>query len=235
MSYQFDLGAWSVEIRQALAPVDILQALLTDEHIVEFLRPRLKGVSYLSRYTEASDEYLFGEVGIANQVYLRQMIVLATTYVELILKDFFYCLFVAQPLRMNLYLSPEGNGKAMVTLNEILGTDSKQELMLNLAERAASIAVGPKFDKVVQKIVKECRLQLERPFVEDLRELNELRNQVVHEDKVKVEVSVQQVHNSIGLLLYLLYVLGQSANAYQIPFVDELGFIDDFEKQLRDN
>lgn len=234
MSDQFDLSAWNVEIRQALAPIDILQALLTDEHIVEFLKPRLKGVSHLSNYPEASDEYLFEEVGIAHQVYLRQMIVLATTYMELILKDFFYCLFIAQPLRMNVYLSPEGNRKAMVALNEILNTDSKEQLVINLAEQAASVAVGPRFDKVVHKIIKECKFQLDRPFVEDLRVLNELRNQIVHEDKIKAEVSIEQVHDSIGLLLYLLYVLGQSADKYQMPYLDEFGFMDDFEKQLRE-
>jgi hypothetical protein len=84
----FYLTAWSVEIRQALAPVDVLQSLLTDTEIAKFLRPRLRGVSHLSNFTDASDKYLFWEISIAHQVYLRQMIVLATMYVELILEDF---------------------------------------------------------------------------------------------------------------------------------------------------
>jgi hypothetical protein len=84
----FYLTAWNVEIRQALAPIDILQSLLTDIDIAKFLRPRLKGLSHLSNFKDASDEYLFGEIKIAQQVYLKQMIVLATTYVELLLKDF---------------------------------------------------------------------------------------------------------------------------------------------------
>ena len=217
--------------------IDILQSLLTDKHVVEFLRPRLKGISYLGNYSDASDasdEYLFGEVGIAHQVYLKQMIVLATTYVELILKDFFLCLFIAQPPRMNFYLSPEGKGKATVSLNEILNTTSKEELILNLAEQATAVAVGPKFDKIVEKIIKECKLELDGNFLENLRALNELRNRIVHEGRTEEVVHIQQVHNNFGLLLYLVYVLGQSAKEYQIPYWDETGFLDDFERRLQE-
>ena len=60
----FNPGAWSVRIHQALALIDILQSLLANEDAVSFLKPRLKGVSYLANPLEcfvghsASDEYL---------------------------------------------------------------------------------------------------------------------------------------------------------------------------------
>ncbi|GEM_PF-4224554 len=230
----FYLTGWNVEIRQALTPVDILQSLLTDVDVAKFLRPRLKGVSYLSNFNDRSDEYLFGEIKIAYQVYLKQMIVLATTYVELILKDFFECLLTAHPQRMNIYLSSEGTGKAMITLNEVINEISKETLMLRLTERAASIAVGPKFDKVVEAIIKECKLELHRPLVEDLRTLNELRNRIVHEN-TREEINIQQVHNNFGLLIYLLFILGQTAKKYRIPYWDEFCFLEDFKKQLRES
>src|SRR5262245_2421541 len=50
----FYLTGWNIEIRQALAPVDIIQSLLTADDVVKFLRPRMKGVSYLSQYRDAS-------------------------------------------------------------------------------------------------------------------------------------------------------------------------------------
>lgn len=228
----FYLAGWEVEIRQALAPIDILQSLLTDTDTAKFLRPRIKGPSYLSNYKDASDKYLFGEIKIAHQVYLRQMIVLATTYVELILKDFFRCLFIAHPLRMNTYLSAEGKGKAMIALNEVITAPSREEILLSLAERAASIAVGPKFDKVIEMIIKESKLKLDRPVVDDLRTLNELRNRIIHQGAPE-EIDIQQVHNNFGLLIYLVYILAQAAEAYRIPYFDEFGFIDDFEKQLQ--
>lgn len=231
--HYFHITAWCVEIHQALAPIDILQSLLTDTHIVEVLKPRLNGVPYLSRFPESSNEYLLGEITAAQQVYMRQMLVLATTYVELILKDFFLCLYIAQPLRMNSPLSPEGKGKATVFLNDVLTADSKDTLVMNLAERAASAAVGPKFDKVVEKIIRECKLKLDSSFIDDLRELNERRNQIIHEGKSE-EVRLQQAHNAFGLLLYLVYVLGRAAKEYRIPYRDETGFLVDFEKQLRE-
>lgn len=65
----FHLGAWSVQIQQALAPIDILQSLLTDPDSVSFLRPRLRGVSYLARMRSTddwvSDEYFHGEMEVA--------------------------------------------------------------------------------------------------------------------------------------------------------------------------
>lgn len=227
---------WNIEIKQALAPIDILQSLLTDTKTVSFLRPRLKGISHLSMYKDASDEYIFGEIGIAYQTYLRQMIVLSTTYVELILRDFFGCLFIAQPLRMNRYLSPGSKEKATVTLNEIINMPSREELIVNLAKQATAIAVGPKFDKVVGTIVKQCKLELEMPLIEDLRELNELRNRIIHEG-AKEEIRIEQVYNAFGLVLFLLYILGQAAKnkKYRMPYLDEFGFLRDFENQLQKN
>ncbi|MCP4614289.1 MAG: hypothetical protein GY845_36855 [Planctomycetes bacterium] len=220
---------WYMEINQALAPVDILQSLLTAEDITLFLKPRLKGVSHLSNYEDASPDYLLGEVNIAYAVYLRQMIVLATTYVELLLKDFFKYLFVFNPQRMNPYLAPDGKGKAIISLNEILLTESKEFLLASLAEKAASRAVGPKFDKVVERLIRDCQLNYDKSLVENLRNLNELRNCIVHEGKV-VEVDIQQVHDNFDLLLHLLYVLKEAAEKCKIIYWDDFGLVDDFEK-----
>jgi hypothetical protein len=228
----FYLTGWEVDIRQALAPVDILHSLMTNSDIVSFIKPRLSGVSYLCDCKDFSDEYFVGEISIAHQVYLRQMIVLATTYVELILKDFFRCLYTAQPQRMNKCFQNEGRGKGKVALNEVINAVSKEELMSALTERAAGIAVGPKFDKIIESIIKDCKLSLDRPLIEDLRRLNELRNRIIHQG-TREEIDIEQVHNNFGLLLYLTYVLGQAAAAYRIPYLDETGFLLKFEKQLK--
>jgi hypothetical protein len=103
-----------------------------------------------------------------------------------------------------------------------------------LSERAASIAVGHKFDKVVEMIIKECKLELHRPIVEDLGILNELRNRIIHQG-TREEIKIQQVHNYFGLLLYLVFVLGQAAEKHRIPCLDEFDFIEDFKRQLREN
>ena len=105
---------------------------------------------------------------------------------------------------MNIYLSSEGTSKATITLNEVINEISKEKLMLRLIERAASIAVSPKFEKVVEAIIKECKLELHRPLVEDLRALNELRNRVVHENTSE-EINIQQVRKETYCLVKILY------------------------------
>lgn len=121
----------------------------------------------------------------------------------------------------------------IVTLNELLIAASKEDLILKLVERAVTVAVGSKFDKTVGNIIKECDLKLDRPFAEHLRELNEQRNRIIHED-CSEEISIEQVHNSFGLLLYLVYILGCAANTYKIPCLDEFGFLENFDRQIRE-
>ena len=134
---------------------------------------------------------------------------------------------------MNRYFQKEGKGKAMVALNEVINAVSKEELMSALTERAAVIAVGPKFDKIVESIIKDWKISLDRPLVEDLRSLNELRNRIIHQG-TRQEIDIKQVHNNFGLLLYLTYVLGEAAEAYRIPYLDESGFLLKFKKQLKE-
>lgn len=233
----FHLGAWSVQVHQALAPIDILQALLMDPDGVSFLRPRLRGVSYLahpilpSAGNWVSDEYIRGEMDIAQQVYLRQMIVLAVSYIELILKDFFGCLFRAHPLRMNAVLPPKESKTATVSLTEIVNASSKDALLGGLASRAAGYKASGDIDKTLRELTSDCRIQLCHPFIEDLRELKELRNRIVHDDTDE-QVTIAKVHGSFGLVLYLLYTLSQVADAYKVPCWDEIGFVEDFRAKL---
>ena len=69
----FYITAWAVRIEQTIAVIDIVQSLLAHNDTVDFLRPRLKGKSFLSKrdnswqFTVGNDEYLQGEIDIANQ------------------------------------------------------------------------------------------------------------------------------------------------------------------------
>jgi hypothetical protein len=233
----FHIGVWSVRIHQALAPIDILQSLMTDPDAVPFLKPRVKGLSYLanplliSTDNAASDEYFRGEMDIAHQVYLRQLIVLAATYIELILTDFFRCLFRAHPLRMNQVLPPHDKKSAAIPLNEIVEALSKDELLTRLAARAANVKGNGEIDKIVERLTTDCRVPLHRPLVEDLTSLKVMRNRIVHEDPDE-QITVEQVHNYFGMILYLLYVLGQVADHYAVPYWDDVGFVDEFADTL---
>jgi len=234
----FLLGMWGITIRQALAPIDILHSLLTAPDIVGFLRPRLKGVSYLSqagaarKFTVESDKYLLGEIDIAHQVYLRQMIVLAATYLELILKDFFLSFFIAKPSRMNQVLSTTGKGEAVVSLNELLSTETKEELVMKLAQRAAGIKGSGEPDKILRTLVNECKVKLEGPIIDNVRLLKEQRNRIVHEE-TQEDIDIKQVLDSFGTIEYFLYVLAEIAKNYDVPYLDDEGFLSSFENRMK--
>lgn len=230
-------GAWSVRIRQALAPIDILQSMLDNKDAVSFLTPRLEGVSHLANYQAWSlrpsdtDEYLQGEMSIAKNVYLRQMIVLAATYVELILTDFFRCVYIAQPQRMNDVLPPHGKSSATVSLMEIIQSGSKEEMLANLADRAARHKGDGEPDKILRQLTMDCHIKLHLPLVDDLKSLKELRNRIVHDDTEEA-ITFEDVHSRFGMILYLLYVLAQSTEAIGVACWDDTGFLHDFEEKL---
>ncbi len=91
---------------------------------------------------KSDKKYYEDEVKIANNVYLSQIIVLLVTHAEQIIKDFYKCLFLAQPQRMNQIFALDGKGKAMIELNKILQASTKEALILTLAEEAAGRAAG---------------------------------------------------------------------------------------------
>ncbi len=232
-------GAWGVRIRQALAPVDILESMLASEGAASFLRPRLKGISYLANYEswrprapEGEDDYLLGELAIARDVYLRQMIVLAATNVELILTNFFHCVYITNPQRMNQVLPPHGKRGAAIRLSEVIEAGSREELLSKLADQAASLKGGGESDKIVKRLIDECHIELHRPIVDDLKALKELRNRIVH-DYTEEAVTLEQVHSAFSMILYLLYVLAQATETYAWACWDDTGFVYDCEERLR--
>ena len=232
--HPFNLGSWYVTIRRALAPLDILQSLLADSDITDILRPRLKGVSHLSHPIpnfETSDEYLRGEIEIANSVFLAQMIILAITYSELILKDYFEALFIAKPKQMNPYLSSDGKGKATIDLNEFLEADSKDTLIELLAKRASEKASAQNPEKLVERMIKECDLKIDSSFPQDIKKLKELRNGIVHEGNMD-GITPELVISSFGQIMCFLYVIGEAAIRQGVVTVDEPWFISKTRKRL---
>jgi hypothetical protein len=238
--HPFHVAAWSVRIRQALAPVDILQSALTHPDAAAFIAHRITGVSHLTNPAlpllgaDHGDDYLRGEIDIAHQVYLRQLIVLANTYIELIYTDFFRCVFLAHPLRMHQVLPPHDKGWAEIKLNEIVNSPSREALLATLATRAAERKGDGEADRIARQLTADCSIQLHRPLIDDLRELKELRNRIVHDDTDE-EVAVERVHESFGLILYLLFVLAQAAEHYKIPCWDDVGFLADFQDRLSED
>lgn len=226
----FYVSAWIVSVNQALAPIDIVQSLLTNQDIVGYLRPRLTGVSYLNdrsssawEFTVGSDSYLKGEIETAYQTYLRQMIVLAATYIELILKDFFDSFCKAKPSYLIELLAQNDSfiKKVMnvVTFDKIMSGDAK-EAMINHAFNSMQRADRW---RIVKHLAERAPIQIDREVLfEELKSLITQRDNIAHNSLYNPfdnsGFDVQQVYNYFRLIINLLCVLEKIAEQNGIPY-----------------
>lgn len=132
--------------------------------------------------------------------------------------------------------SPRGvlsdeRGKPTVRLNKVIEANSKNELLDGLAQEAANTISKRKIFDVVSKITKDCKLAINHQIADDLKGLKERRNKIVHEGKLE-GIAIKDVQNGFGQVLYLLYVLGEAAIKYELPLLDDVGFMSDFREKL---
>lgn len=232
-SNPFYVSAWIVSVNQAVATIDIIQSLMTDDSMTEFLRPRLKGDSFLSnrdsyawKFTVGSDRYLLGEVNIAFQTYLRQMVVLAATYAELILKDFFDSFFTARPSYLTDLLAKNDSFRnrivSEVSFDKIMNGDAK-ETMINHAYNSMRREDSW---RVIKDLAKRSPIKLDRDrLFYGLKALTELRDDIVHnslyESSGENEMNVQKVYDDFKLIINLLCILEKVAAKHEIPYWKE--------------
>lgn len=225
----FYVSAWIVSVNQAVATIDIVQSLLTNENVVEFLRPRLKGKSFLSNYdssawefTVGSDNYLRGEVNTAYQTYLRQMIVLAATYTELILKDFFSSFFTAKPLYLIKLLAKEDAFRkrivSEVSFEKIMSGEAKETMIKHAFN---SMQRGDSW-RIVEQLAKQAPITLDRKLLFDgLKSLVTQRDDIAHNSLYSPfddsEIDSQKIYNCFKLVINLLCILEKIAEKNNIP------------------
>lgn len=154
----------------------------------------------------------------------RQMIVLAATYIEVILSEFIVSVFQNNPERMYdfLVLGDSEKGKGNVALKEILAATSKEELIGHLANRAVNQAITGKFTKIISriKIISSCEID------ESLGEVIELRNKIVHES-IEPVINEDEVVSIFSNIENMLFKIGKSALENGIEVEDELGLLEE--------
>lgn len=233
-SNPFYVSAWIVDVNQAVATIDIVQSLMTNQSVVKFLRPRLKGNSFLSNrdssawdFTAGSDGYLLGEVNIAFQTYLRQMIVLAATYTELILKDFFDSFFTAKPsdLINLLDITNKSFRKKIVSevsFEKIMSGDAKESMIIHAFN---SMKREDRW-RVIRHLAKRAPITVDRKNLFDrLQALTSLRDDIVHNSLYEPlgdnEIDVQKVYDDFKLIINLLCALEKIVEKNGIPYWKE--------------
>jgi len=204
----FFFEGWYVELKQALAPVDILYSLFSNEETSHYLMPRLQGVSFLSDWAKESRirpdspgslsfKFLQGEISSARDIYLAQQIVIVCVYAETILDDFL--------------------NKA-VCVNKPMANAARKALKNNGLE------------VIIETWAQQYKIPLKRPLINDWKEIRRKRNLIAHEAK-SIHISVETVYEAYGALIYLLGILGEIAIRAGVPFVDNFGILLDIRKQ----
>lgn len=141
--------------------------------------------------------------------YNRQMLVVASTYIEMIQKNFVAVLFANHPERMYEYLYPEGreNEKGVVSLKEVTKAASKDDLINQLSEQATANAVKGKIHASMNNLSKIAAEKIPEPLKKKLVEIVLCRNRVVHEASQEVIKSkdvidaLETCHEFLGYLV----------------------------------
>jgi hypothetical protein len=214
-------------------------ALLNDSDLIEELftakAPNVEAIRHLVDQEQLEFQTtlaftfatLFGEGAkeAIPAIYMRQMIVLITAYVEGMLVEFSNCLFIRHPMRMYAYLASgqDVGQKGKVDLRELVDAASKEELLHRLAKRAAKALNEGSFDKALKKLQELADFRLEPALVDRLKGIVEQRNRIIHEvleedvtkDRVVVGFEVFEqllsslydmaVHNDVPCMGHPLY------------------------------
>ncbi|HEX8187836.1 MAG TPA: hypothetical protein VF586_05770 [Pyrinomonadaceae bacterium] len=163
----------------------------------------------------------------AAKFYNRQMLVVASTYIEMIQKNFIAVLFANHPERMYEYLYPEGreNDKGVVSLKEVIKSASKDALINQLSEQAMANAVKGRINASMNNLSKIAAEKIPDQLKKKLIEIVVCRNRVVHEasqEVIRSEDVIDALDTCHEFIEYLVSV--SSTNKIEIdnytPFDD---------------
>jgi len=147
----------------------------------------------------------------AGQTHNRQMIVVSSTYIELILRDFLRVIFCKFPNRMYDYLNEGNGGKGLVSLKTIVKATSISDLLDSLSEQAASNALKGKLKSQLNNLNRIAPEQVIPQYLQDkLIKIVELRNRIVHEAS-QVQISEEDVGQTLDVCLELIASLAEAA------------------------
>jgi transcriptional regulator with PAS, ATPase and Fis domain len=146
----------------------------------------------------------------AAATHRRQTLVVAVTYLELIIEEFLRAIFVAEPNRMYEYLNQSAEQKGKVDLKEVLAAESKESLLQSLALRSAKVAAQGKFKATMRNIRQITGQGIHPTLVEKLDGLITRRNELVHETH-DLEVDWREASDALSAVWDLARWLGAIA------------------------
>jgi len=193
MNYQFE-KYWSLNFFSIVNYKTLLDFLQDEDAIREFtakfgyrlddsgtLNPIPAGDPSKEHWHYYVNDNLKSNLELMN----NQFVVYLATIIEACIGEFFLCLFVKYPERLHGYLKTfeEINSNLGFSINDLLKFDTKEEYLVELANRAANLFNSGKITDVIKRIRIVSGLEIETNLKNSIIEIVLVRNEIVHENK----------------------------------------------------
>jgi len=173
-----------------------------------------------------SKKWILDDIAKAFYHYSNQMLVILSSYLELIIQEFFETLFYYHPEKMYDFISSSSQNelKGHVELKLVLNSASIDELKMKLSKRATANANKGDILRIIKKIETLCKCSFDEKLKSNLKNLVEHRNQVIHERKL-FDVNEIIVDRTSDNITSLLSSLGKILFKNNIPIVNHSGLV----------
>lgn len=242
MSSNFDYAKWNAKLIFEHSRYEFIHYYVSDEnsllsHANSYKLTSLdqSGEVYEKKVSEESEQF---RTLIVNQVskgvsealntLSRQMVVVAASYAEGIIEEFFQSLFNKHPYRMHDYLSWHSESpKGWIPIKIVLDSDDKEQVINNAIHIACNSATSGDISAISKRIEKLSKNELEIGLKEKLIELFEFRNKIVHE-RYEPDLGKSQVLAIFEITHELLHTLSVILLRNQVLVHDPTGYFDGF-------
>lgn len=234
---QFDLGQWHGEflflygkykdLREFCMDKDALYAHVTENRVVEGLN---NGEHFKSSEKNELERWLEPKTEIIHEAFETfelQIPVILSSYLEDAIVTFFTCYLINNPNQIGSYVSPldQDQIKGFVKFDEIIKHKSIEELVAELASKAAhNAASGKSKKKVFTRLEALAKYEIDSGVKQKIIALYEKRNEIVHENR-KFELGQEYIEDIYDDCIALIAELGKICRERDIPYYDPSGLL----------
>jgi len=214
----FDIDKWSSKILDATDMYRRLKQFIEHEKSLDvFMDSNFGDIDKFEKSLKLPDKFirksfdglLHEKITQAFELYSRQMVVIAATYVEGMLQEFFEVFFGTKPETIHDFLTKDETERGKVNLSELLAHSSKDDLIETLIMRASRNAADGSLRKVSMRIKRLTKYDIKNSIIDDTQVLVNLRNSIVHED-IDKKVSQKEIENYFHTTYEFMQELGHT-------------------------
>lgn len=230
----FDLSKWhGVLIVDPGRHQEFDRFLKDKEHIYVYLKSRLRkhipddlgNLIEVSPVEQSIYDHYWRSFEFGREHYANLMLVTAAAYLESIVYDFFHVFFLHKNKSMHDFIGRDEE-KGQIRLDDILGSESLDDLIGRLAARAATNAAAGSPRDIQKRLKKLLGRGLPDDLLRSFEQLVISRNIIAHEAKLLPDGELD-VAGSYETVLQILTFLGRMALVKSIP-VKDAGYLLDY-------